>query len=35
MIFGPKRDEVRGEWSGKGYINRNFMISTPLPTLFG
>jgi len=31
-IFGPKRDEVTGEWS---YIMRNLMISTPQPILAG
>jgi hypothetical protein len=31
-IFGLKRNEVQGR--GKDYINRNIMISTPLPSLF-
>jgi len=32
-IFGPKRDEVSGEW--KNYIMRNVMICTTHKTLFG
>jgi hypothetical protein len=27
-IFGPKRDEVTGEWK-KNYITRSLMICTP------
>jgi hypothetical protein len=26
-IFGPKRDEVTGEW--KDYITKSFMLCTP------
>ena len=33
-IFGPKRDEVTGEWR-KLFIMRSWMISTPHPVLFG
>jgi hypothetical protein len=33
-IFGPKRDEVTGEWR-KLYIIRNLMICTSHPILFG
>jgi hypothetical protein len=32
-IFGPKRDEVRGE--GENYIMRSLMIDTSHPILFG
>jgi hypothetical protein len=32
-IFGPKRDEVTGEWR-KIHI-RSLMISTPHPIIFG
>ena len=32
-IFGPKRDEVTGEW--KNFIMRNSMICTAHPILFG
>jgi hypothetical protein len=31
-IFGPKRDEVTGEW--KNYIVRSLLICTPHPILF-
>jgi hypothetical protein len=31
-IFGPKRDEVTGEW--QNYIMRSLMICTPHPVLF-
>jgi hypothetical protein len=30
-IFGHKRDEVTGEWSGEDYITRSFMICRPTP----
>jgi len=33
-IFGPKRDEVTGEWK-KNYIMRSLMICTPHSILFG
>ena len=33
-IFGPKRDEVTGEWR-KLYIMRSLMICTPHPILLG
>ena len=32
-IFGPKRDDVTGEW--RNYIMRSLMISTPHTILFG
>jgi hypothetical protein len=32
-IFGPKRDEITGEW--RKYIMRNLMISTLRQILFG
>jgi hypothetical protein len=32
-IFGPKRDEVTGEW--RNYIMRIIMIYTPHPLLCG
>jgi hypothetical protein len=32
-IFGPKSDEVTGEW--KNLIMRSFIICTPHPILFG
>ena len=32
-IFGPKRDEVRGEW--RKLHNKEFMISTAHPIMFG
>jgi hypothetical protein len=32
-IFGPKRDEVTGEW--KNYITRSLIICTPHPILCG
>jgi len=32
-IFGPKKDEVTGEW--RNYIMMSLMICTPLPILFG
>jgi hypothetical protein len=32
-IFGPKRDEVTGEW--KNYIMRSLMVCTPHLILFG
>jgi hypothetical protein len=32
-VFGPKRDEVTGEW--KKYIMRSLMICTPYPILCG
>ena len=32
-IFGPKRDEARGD--GENYIMRNLMICIPHPLLFG
>jgi hypothetical protein len=32
-IFGPKRDEERGEC--RNYIMRSLMICTPYPILFG
>jgi len=32
--FGPKRDEVTGEWR-ENYIIRSLMICTPHPILFG
>jgi hypothetical protein len=32
-IFGPKRDEVTGEW--RNYVMRSLMICTPHPKLFG
>jgi hypothetical protein len=32
-IFGPKRDEVTGEW--RNFIMRSFMICTPHPILCG
>ena len=32
-IFGPKRDEVTGEW--RNYIMRNLMICTAQQILFG
>jgi hypothetical protein len=31
-IFGPKRDEVIGEWGN--YLMRSLMIYTPHPILF-
>jgi hypothetical protein len=31
-IFGPKRDEVTGEW--RNYIMRRLMMCTPHPILF-
>jgi hypothetical protein len=31
-IFGPKRDEVKGEW--RKYTMRSLMICTPHPILF-
>jgi drug/metabolite transporter superfamily protein YnfA len=30
-IFGPKRDEVTGEW--RNYVMRSLMIYTPRPRL--
>jgi hypothetical protein len=32
-IFGPKRDEVKG--NGENYIRRSLMICIPHPILFG
>jgi hypothetical protein len=32
-IFGPKRDEVTGEW--RKYIMRSLVVCTPHPILFG
>ena len=32
-VFGPKRDEVTGEW--RNYIMRSFVICTPYPILCG
>jgi hypothetical protein len=32
-IFGPKRDEVTGNW--RNYIMRSLMICTVHPVLFG
>jgi len=32
-IFGPKRDEITGEW--KNYIRRSLMICTAHPISFG
>jgi hypothetical protein len=34
IIFGPRRDEVTGEWR-ELYIMRSLMICTPHPVLFG
>jgi hypothetical protein len=33
-IFGPKSDEVRGEW-GKLHNEKSLMICTPQEILFG
>ena len=33
-IFGPKRDEVTGEWR-ENFTTRSLMICTALPVLFG
>jgi len=32
-IFGPKRDEVTGEW--RKHVMRSLMICTPHPIFFG
>jgi hypothetical protein len=32
-IFGPKRDDVRGEW--RKLHNEDFTICTPHPIMFG
>jgi hypothetical protein len=32
-VFGPKRDEVTGEW--RKLHNEEFIICTPYPILFG
>jgi hypothetical protein len=32
-IFGPKRDEVTGEW--RNFITMSFMIGTPHPLFCG
>jgi hypothetical protein len=32
-VFGPKREEVIGEW--KNYIMRSLVICTPYPILCG
>jgi hypothetical protein len=32
-VFGPRRDEVTGEW--RNYIMRSLMICTPYPILCG
>jgi len=32
-IFGPKRDEIRG--NGKNYVMRSLMFCTPHPILCG
>jgi len=33
-IFGPKKDEVTGDWR-RLYVTRSFMISTPHQILYG